>query len=132
VLYVLGMYADRSVLFFSQPNQLRWKPFPMPAASEKVDFIQGINTVGGAGSAELKTGFAIHVYACNTGMGNKSFSNSDGDFLIVPQEGTLTIQTEFGILQVPPRYIAVVQRGIRYKVEVDGKTVGGAEVSAKY
>ena len=30
----------------------------------------------------MKSGFAIHTYACNKNMVNKAFYNSDGDFLI--------------------------------------------------
>ncbi len=37
------------------PEQLRWKPFPMPAATERIDFVQGLKTLGGAGSPDLKT-----------------------------------------------------------------------------
>lgn len=107
-----------------EPNQLRWKPFPMPADGTKVNFLQGMNTLGGCGGPDTKTGFAIHIYACNTSMGDTSFCNSDGDYLIVPQQGTLTIQTEFGILKVPPRFIAVVQRGIRFKVDIDEPSRG--------
>ena len=51
--------------------------------------------------------------------------NSDGDFLIVPQQGSLDIQTEFGKLFVQPGEICVVQRGQRFKVELpDGETRG--------
>ena len=32
--------------------------------------------------------------------------------------GTLTITTEFGVLEVPPNQIAVIQRGIRFSVAV--------------
>jgi homogentisate 1,2-dioxygenase len=55
----------------------------------------------------------IYVYTCNTSMKQRAMYNSDGDFLIVPQQGTLTIQTEMGILSVAPNEIAVVQRGIK-------------------
>jgi len=44
--------------------------------------------------------------------------NSDGDYLIVPQTGTLTIQTEVGNLQVLPKYIQLVPRGIVFSLVV--------------
>ncbi len=44
--------------------------------------------------------------------------NSDGDMLIVPQQGTLLITTEFGKLVVESSEIAVVQRGIKFKVDL--------------
>lgn len=57
-------------------------------------------------------------------MENKAFVNSDGDFLIVAQQGALDIQTEFGKLYVQPGEICVIQRGQRFKVGVEGPTRG--------
>jgi homogentisate 1,2-dioxygenase len=57
-------------------------------------------------------------------MKRKAVVNSDGDFLIVPQEGALDIQTEFGMLYVQPGEICVIQRGQRFKVKVEGPTRG--------
>lgn len=99
------------------PNQLRWNPFDIPSSSE-VDFIQGLQTVCGAGDTRSRHGMAIHVYACNISMKDKAFYNSDGDFLIVPQQGTLYITTEFGKLMVSPNEICVIQQGIRFSVDV--------------
>ena len=64
----------------------------------------------GAGSPECKNGVGIHMYAINKSMATKVMCNSDGDFLIVPQQGTLRVKTEFGVMQVPPGYCCVVQR----------------------
>lgn len=50
--------------------------------------------------------------------------NADGDFLIVPQTGALTVRTEFGVMRVAPREICVVQRGMRFSVAVDGPSRG--------
>lgn len=51
--------------------------------------------------------------------------NSDGDYLIVAQQGALDIQTEFGMLYVQPGEICVIQRGQRFKVKLpDGPTRG--------
>ena len=70
------------------PNQLRWRPFPTPSAADPpLDFVRGLFTVCGAGSAAAKQGFAIHVYTANRGMGNTCLANADGDMLIVPQQG---------------------------------------------
>jgi homogentisate 1,2-dioxygenase len=58
-------------------------------------------------------------------MTKRATVNSDGDFLIVPQQGTLDIQTEFGMLFVQPGEICVVQRGQRFKVNLtDGPSRG--------
>eukprot|EP01121_Diplochlamys_sp_Union-15-3_P017496 TRINITY_DN6165_c0_g2_i4.p1 TRINITY_DN6165_c0_g2~~TRINITY_DN6165_c0_g2_i4.p1 ORF type:complete len:297 (-),score=52.12 TRINITY_DN6165_c0_g2_i4:31-921(-) len=58
-------------------------------------------------------------------MKDKAFYSSDGDFLIVPELGTLDIQTEFGYLEVKPGEIAVIQRGILFSVKLlEGKARG--------
>ncbi|EFA82917.1 homogentisate 1,2-dioxygenase [Heterostelium album PN500] len=105
------------------PNQLRWKPFPIP--EKKHDFVEGLITIAGAGHASVRHGIAIHIYTANENMVNKSFYNSDGDFLIVPQQGTLDIQTEFGFLEVHSGEICVIQRGVTFSVNVpDGPSRG--------
>lgn len=97
------------------PNQLRWRPFAIPG--EKVDFVHGLLTICGAGSAAMKEGFAIHIYTANTPMGDTCLANADGDLLIVPQQGRLLITTEFGRMLVEPTEVCVVQRGVRFSVD---------------
>jgi homogentisate 1,2-dioxygenase len=105
------------------PNQLRWDPLPMPDAP--ADFVDGMVTMAGNGSAEAMSGLAIHLYAANRSMTDRFFYDADGELLIVPQEGTLHILTELGRLEVAPREIAVVPRGIRFRVELpDGAARG--------
>ncbi|TYZ58249.1 hypothetical protein PybrP1_007926 [[Pythium] brassicae (nom. inval.)] len=106
------------------PQQMRWSPMPFPKDGERLDFVAGLKTVGGAGDPTMKDGLAIHNYAANVSMTDKCFYNSDGDFLIVPQHGALKITTEFGKLLVAPREICVIQRGIRFSVAVDGPARG--------
>ena len=72
--------------------------------------------MGGYGDTCAKSGHAIHVYSCTESMKEQAMQNSDGDYLIVPQTGTLTIQTELGNLQVPPKYISLVPRGIVFSL----------------
>ncbi|KAJ1332605.1 homogentisate 1,2-dioxygenase [Batrachochytrium salamandrivorans] len=115
---------DPNVECESTPNQLRWSPFEMPT-EPNTDFIRGLHTICGAGGAATRSGIAIHVYASNGDMVNTAFYNSDGDFLIVPQEGELIIKTELGILAVAPGEIAVIQRGIRYSVSFPSGTGRG-------
>jgi homogentisate 1,2-dioxygenase len=99
------------------PNQLRWSPFTSThSADKKVDFVDGLSTICGAGDPSLRTGLAIHVYLANTSMGSKSFYNADGDMLIVPQQGRLDIQTEMGFLMVEPSEIAVIPRGYYFNI----------------
>ena len=109
------------------PNPMRWDPFDIPSDSSEspIDFIEGMSTVCGAGSANMRHGLAIHIYAANVSMKQRCFYNSDGDFLIVPQEGSLNIQTEFGWIEVAPNEICVIQRGIRYAVHLKAGPVRG-------
>ncbi|XP_053226939.1 homogentisate 1,2-dioxygenase isoform X2 [Podarcis raffonei] len=106
-------------------GQLRWRPFEIPKATQrKVDFVTGLHTVCGAGEPRSREGLAIHIFTCNSSMINRCFYNSDGDFLIVPQQGKLLITTEFGKLLVEPNEICVIQQGMRFSVEVFGETRG--------
>jgi homogentisate 1,2-dioxygenase len=96
------------------PNQLRWSPTPIPTAP--TDFVDGLFTMGGNGSAENHTGLGIHMYAANRSMQGRFFYDADGELLIVPQAGRLLLMTELGVLGVGPLEIAVIPRGIRFSV----------------
>ena len=105
------------------PDQLRWSPLPMPA--EATDFIDGLVTMAGNGSPAAATGIGVHVYAANRDMQGRWFYDADGELLIVPQQGRLHIETELGVLDVTPQEIAVVPRGIRFRVALpDGEARG--------
>lgn len=107
------------------PNQMRWNPFDVPVeVGKKVDFVAGLHTVCGAGDTRSRNGLAVHMFLCNVSMENSAFYNSDGDFLIVPQQGSLDITTEFGKMYVQPNEICVIPQGIRFSVAVEGPTRG--------
>lgn len=97
------------------PDQLRWDPIAIP--DYKLDFIDGITTICGNGDVLARNGSAVHLYFLNKPMTDRALYNADGDFLIVPQDGAVRITTEFGIMDVAPKEIAVVQRGIKFKVD---------------
>lgn len=107
------------------PTQLRWSPYPHASADKPTDFVAGLATAMGAGSPSLKTGIAIYLYAANTSMVNSAFYNSDGDMLVVPQEGDLEIRTELGVLVVKPTEIVVIPRGIVFAVKLLGERARG-------
>ena len=67
------------------PNQLRWRPFPLPQG--KTDFVRALFTVCGAGNCAMREGYAIHVYSATASMDDTCLANADGDFLLVPQAG---------------------------------------------
>ncbi|XP_064489375.1 homogentisate 1,2-dioxygenase-like [Ornithodoros turicata] len=105
------------------PNQMRWHPFDFPDM-KNVDFVDGLNTICGAGDPRARHGMAIHIFACSSSMTDKAMYNSDGDLLIVPQDGSLYIVTEFGRMLVVPGEICVIQQGMRFSVEVSGPSRG--------
>jgi homogentisate 1,2-dioxygenase len=105
------------------PNQLRWDPLPIP--DEPIDFVEGITTIAGNGDSFSQTGMAVHIYACNTGMANRYFYNADGEMLIVPEMGRLGILTELGALQVGPGSVAVLPRGLKFKIELGDEQARG-------
>ncbi|MEV8535041.1 homogentisate 1,2-dioxygenase [Streptomyces sp. NPDC051211] len=108
------------------PNRLRWNPLPDPAPG--TDFLAGLWTLGGNGDATQRTGMAIHLYAANAPMTDRVFSDSDGELLIVPERGGLLLRTEFGLLSAAPGQIALIPRGVRFRVELldaDGEAARG-------
>lgn len=98
------------------PNQLRWRPWAIP--NEAVDFVRGMFTVCGSGSPANKDGFAIHMYTATASMQDSCLANADGDFLIVPQQGTLFVMTEMGKMVVEQGEFCVIPRGIRFSVNI--------------
>ncbi len=105
------------------PDQLRWSPLPLPEAP--VDFIDGLFTVAGNGAPAAGIGIGVHMYAANRSMEGRYFYDADGELLIVPQQGRLTIATELGVLEIEPQEVAVIPRGIRFRVELpDGPSRG--------
>ncbi len=99
---------------YLNPNQARWNPLPAPTA--QTTFIDGLRTVCGNGSGPEARGLHIHLYSFNKADSNRYLMNADGDFLFVPQNGELTLATEFGIIEVKPGEIAVVPRGMKFQV----------------
>ena len=96
------------------PNRLRWDPLPMP--QDPTDFLDGLVTYGGNGDVAASVGFAVHLYACNRPMQRRAFFNADGEMLIVPQQGALRLTTEMGRIDLAPQQVALVPRGVRFRV----------------
>lgn len=92
------------------PNPLRWSPRPM--LQTNLDFIDGLFHL--AGNRLLNT----YLYQCNQSMNTRYLSNNDGEMLFVPYQGHIRLRTEFGLLEIIPGMIAVIPRGIKFKVEL--------------
>jgi homogentisate 1,2-dioxygenase len=108
-----------------QPNPLRWHPVAIPdAASEPLDFVDGLRTVVVNGDVAAQAGMAAHLYLANRSMQRRAFVNADGELLFVPQQGALRLVTELGRLDVAPGEVALVPRGVAFKVEVAGASRG--------
>ncbi len=101
------------------PDPLRWHPVEVPAAP--ADFIDGLRAVAVNGDAEAQSGIGIHLVLCNRSM-QRAFVNADGEMLLVPQQGSLAITTELGRLDVAPGEVALLPRGLAFRIAVSGPT----------
>ena len=111
------------------PNQLRWDPPPL--ASTPTDFVEGLVTLAGNGGPAEQAGVGIHVYTANRSMQGRFFYDADAELLLVPQQGRLRLATELGVLDIEPQEIAVVPRGVRFRVDLlDGTADAQGSASA--
>lgn len=105
------------------PGQMRWSPTPLPDAP--TTFLQGVRTMTTAGDADAQAGMAAHIYVITKSMTNEYFANGDGEMLFVPQLGLLRLVTELGVIEAAPGEIAVVPRGVKFRVEIGGEPARG-------
>lgn len=98
------------------PEPLRWSPFAIP--DTPTDFVDGLRTVAANGDVEAQVGVAAHVYLANRSMGRRALVNADGELLLVPQQGRLLLRTECGVLEVRPGEIALLPRGLAFRVDL--------------
>ncbi len=104
------------------PNRLRWDPpSDLP---ERTDFVDGMVTMlANRDPADLE-GVAVHLYRASKSMERRVFVDSDGEMLILPQEGAIRVVTELGVLELDPGRVGLVPRGVKFRVEVDGEARG--------
>jgi homogentisate 1,2-dioxygenase len=105
------------------PNRYRWSALPMPSGA--ADFVDGLYTVAGNGDIASRAGMAVHQYAASNSMTDRYFVDADGELLFVPERGPVALHTELGPLVVSPGEIAVVPRGMRFRVELPAGPVRG-------
>ena len=98
------------------PNQLRWDALPVP--TEPTDFIDGITTIAGNGDIFGQAGIGIHIFACNASMTDRFFYNADGEMLVVAELNDVRFVTELGIIEIEPGEVAVLPRGLKFRVEL--------------
>ena len=117
-----------------EPNLTGHGPLAVPPPGVATDFVDGLATYGGAGSPALRRGYALHLYAANRSMDHRAFYNADGDLLIIPEHGRLTLLTECGALDVDPGHVAIAPRGVKFSVLLHGPWARGyvAEVFGRH
>ena len=96
-------------------GQYRWNPV---AAEGSLTWLTGMRTMTTAGDVHTQAGMAAHVYLVTESMVDSYFYNADAEMLVVPQQGRLRFCTELGIIDVEPQEIAILPRGLVYRVEV--------------
>lgn len=104
-------------------GQYRWDP--IPHTEESHDWLSGMRTITTAGDVNVQQGMASHVYLVTDSMVDDYFYSADSELLVVPQAGRLRFATELGVIDLAPQEIAILPRGLVYRVEVlDGPCRG--------
>ena len=97
-------------------GQYRWNP--LPYTDKELTWLTGMRTMTTAGDVNTQDGMAAHIYLVNQSMQDAYFFSADSELLIVPQEGRLRFCTELGTIDLVPKEIAIISRGLVYRVEV--------------
>ncbi|MBF9031753.1 homogentisate 1,2-dioxygenase [Rhodobacterales bacterium HKCCE3408] len=96
-------------------GQYRWNP-----VEAKGDFtwLTGMRTMTTAGDVHTQVGMASHIYLVTQSMVDEYFFSADSELLVVPQQGRIRFHTELGIIDLEPKEIAIIPRGLVYRVEL--------------
>jgi homogentisate 1,2-dioxygenase len=110
------LFAPGTVKEPLSPNRLRWNPpSDLPSGT---DFVDGMVTMlANRHPADLE-GVAVHLYRAQKSMENRVFVDADGELLIIPQDGAIEIQTELGRIEAGPGDVALVPRGMKFRVRL--------------
>ncbi len=104
-------------------GQMRWDPPPFPDAA--TTFLTGLRTIATNGDVRMQAGMAAHIYLATESMVDTYLFDADGELLVVPQDGGLRFHTECGILDARPGEMALMPRGMKFRVELlDGPSRG--------
>lgn len=109
--------------FHAPIGPMRWNPVPIPGTLQSL--VEGIRTITTAGDVATQNGMASHLYLITRSMTDEYLYNADGEMLFVPQQGSVRFWTEFGVIDTEPGEIAVIPRGVKFRVElIDGPARG--------
>ncbi|WP_375175568.1 homogentisate 1,2-dioxygenase [Pseudooceanicola sp.] len=97
-------------------GQYRWDPVDL--TGQDLTWLTGMRTMTTAGDVNTQVGMASHIYLVTKSMEDAYFYSADSELLVVPQQGKLRFATELGIIDVEPKEIAIIPRGLVYRVEV--------------
>jgi len=105
------------------PNRLRWGPLDI---EPDADWLDSLATMVVAGDGpRTQAGVAMHIYRASKDMENRAFVSGDGELLILPEQGRLTLLTELGRIDLAPGEVAMIPRGVRFRVTLpDGQARG--------
>jgi homogentisate 1,2-dioxygenase len=104
------------------PNRLRWGPLDI---QPEHDWLDSLTTMLASHPPESQTGAALHMYRAGKDMIDRAFVNADGELILIPEQGGLDVLTELGRLEIAPGQIALIPRGIRFRVTLpDGQARG--------
>ena len=117
------LFAPGTVKEPLAPNRLRWDPpADLPAGC---DFVDGMVTMLANRDPSDLEGVAVHLYRASKSMDRRVFVDADGELLIIPQDGAIEIQTELGRIEAGPGDVALVPRGMKFRVKLlDGEVRG--------
>ena len=96
-------------------GQYRWDP--VPHSTQPLTWLTGMRTMTTAGDLNTQTGMASHTYLVTASMQESYFYSADSELMIVPQEGRLRFASELGFIDLEPQEIALISRGLLYRVE---------------
>lgn len=97
-------------------GQYRWDPVPVD--DEPKTWLTGMRTMTTAGDVNTQIGMASHIYLVTESMTDEYFYSADSELLVVPQQGQLRFFTELGIIDIEPKEIAILPRGLVYRVDL--------------
>lgn len=102
---------------------LRWGAVSVP--DERLTFIQGMRTMTTCGDADARAGMSAGMYLATEPMSDDFFYNADGELLVIPQQGQLAVETEFGKIDAKPGEICVIPRGVKFRVQLPSGAARG-------
>lgn len=107
-------YKQKLISAFTKeqsPNPLRWSPLERLNRNQS-NFVDGLFHFAGSQFVNA------YLYQCNVSMDCQYFTDHDGELLFIPYQGELNLHTEMGCIHLKPEMIAVIPRGVKFRVEL--------------